>query len=164
MSMELYQNPFSRSLQQVGDDIIFAVMADLHMPEIADCQGSLHSKAIEGIEFFNSGRYFEAHEALEAAWRDEAGPVRELYQGILQAGVVYLHITRHNYPGAIKVHQRCQKLLKRWPETCRGVAVGQLRQDLETAIRALQELGPRQICNFDSTLLKPVHYYVSKKP
>ena len=138
-------------------------MSNLDTPEVS-CQGPLPPKAIEGIELFNSGRYFEAHEALEAAWREESDPVRELYRGILQAGVVYLHITRHNYPGAIKVHQRCQKLLKRWPVTCRGVAVDQLRQDLETAMRALQELGPQQISNFDSTLLKPVHYSVSEKP
>ncbi len=132
-------------------------------PEVS-CQEPLPPKAIEGIELFNSGHYFEAHEALEAAWREESDPVRELYQGIPQAGVVYRYIMRPNYPGAIKVHQRRQRLLKRWPETCRGVAVDQLRHDLETALRALQELGPQQTSNFDSSLLKPVHYSVSEKP
>jgi predicted metal-dependent hydrolase len=107
---------------------------------------------------FNAGLFFEAHEALEAAWRDESGPVRSLYCGILQIGVVYLHITRHNYPGAIKVFHRCQKWLQLWPETCRGVSVGQLRQDLETAISSLKDLGPQHIAEFDMSLLKPVQY------
>jgi uncharacterized protein len=36
----------------------------------------------EGIACFNDQRYFEAHEALETAWRNEPGQIRELYQGI----------------------------------------------------------------------------------
>jgi len=133
-------------------------MSDLNVPENPDCQGSLHPQAIHGMELFNQGRYFEAHEALEAAWRAETGPVRDLYRGILQVGVVYLHITQYNYPGALKVYQRCRKWLQPWPETCRGVAVGQLRQDLELVMNAMQALGPQQIASFDISLLKPVHY------
>ena len=133
-------------------------MSDLNVSGNPDCQGSLHPQAIHGMELFNQGRYFEAHEALEAAWQAESGPVRNLYRGILQVGVVYLHITNHNYPGAIKAYLRCRKWLLLWPETCRGVSVGQLRQDLEAVISALQALGPQQIASFDTSLLKPVHY------
>jgi predicted metal-dependent hydrolase len=136
-------------------------MSDLIQPGITDCQGLLHPKAIHGMELFNQGRYFEAHEALEAAWRAESGPVRDLYRGILQVGVVYLHITQFNYPGALKVCQRCRKWLLPWPEICRGVEVGQLRQDLETVMAALQNLGPQHILEFDISLLKPVHYRLS---
>jgi uncharacterized protein len=138
-------------------------MSGLSASEMAGCHGPLHPKALEGMDLFNLGLFFEAHEALEVAWRDESGPVRDLYRGILQVGVVYLHITRRNYPGAIKVYQRCQKWLQRWPETCRGVSVGQLRQDLDAVITALQDLGPRHIADFDLTLLKPVHYSKSEK-
>jgi predicted metal-dependent hydrolase len=133
-------------------------MSDLHIVGLADCLDPLHPQAIRGLELFNQGRYFEAHEALEAAWLAETGPVRDLYRGILQVGVVYLHITQYNYPGAIKVYQRCRKWLLPWPETCRGVEVGRLRQDLENAVAALQRLGPRHILEFDASLLKPVHY------
>ena len=137
-------------------------MSDLGFSEISNCLGPLHPKAVEGLEAFNAGHYFEAHEALEAAWRDETKPVRDLYRGILQVGVVYLHITRHNYPGAIKVYHRCQKWLRPWPDICRGVAIGQLRQDLETTITALQALGPELIARFDLSLLKPVRYSINE--
>jgi predicted metal-dependent hydrolase len=135
-------------------------MSDFALPTAVDCQGPIHPQAIQGLEFFNHAHYFEAHEALEAAWRDEKGPVRELYRGILQVGVVYLHISRHNYPGAIKVYQRCMKWLQPWPETCRGIPVGQIRRDLEAAITALKELGPANIAEFDIQLLKPIHYQI----
>ena len=45
-----------------------------------------------------------------------------------------------------------------WPDTCRGVAVGRLRQDLETVMTALKRLGPQYIAEFDTALLKPVQY------
>jgi uncharacterized protein len=135
-------------------------MSELIAPAPSDCQGTLHPQAIHGMELFNQGRYFEAHEALEAAWRAESGPVRDLYRGILQVGVVYLHITQNNYPGAFKVYQRCRKWLQPWPETCRGVDVGRLRQDLEAVMTTLQALGPEHILNFDTSLLKPVQYLV----
>ncbi|HRQ33635.1 MAG TPA: DUF309 domain-containing protein, partial [Anaerolineales bacterium] len=57
----------------------------------------LHPSAIEGLRLFNNGKYFEAHEALETAWLEERGKIRDLYRGILQVGVAYLHITRGNY-------------------------------------------------------------------
>jgi uncharacterized protein len=133
-------------------------MSDLVQPRIADCQGPLHPKAIHGMELFNQGRYFEAHEALEAAWRAESGPVRDLYRGILQVGVVYLHITQLNYPGARKVYWRCLKWLQPWPDICRGVDIGRLKQDSEKVMAALQTLGPQRIADFDASLLKPVYY------
>jgi predicted metal-dependent hydrolase len=108
------------------------------------------------LELFNRGHYWKAHEALEAAWRDETGPVRDLYKGILQAGVVYLHVSRHNYAGAVKVHQRCVKWLNKWPEVCRGISVGVLRRDLETVMVQVRLLGPAHLDQFDLSLLKPV--------
>lgn len=127
-------------------------------PQTPDCEGLLPPKAIEGLELFNRGRYWEAHEALEAAWRAETGPVRELYRGVLQAGVVYLHITRQNYAGALKVYRRSQKWLTLWPDTCCGIAIGQLQKDLQRAILEMQALGPDRMAEFNLSLLKPVVY------
>jgi uncharacterized protein len=123
---------------------------------MTDCDGSLHPRARQGILLFNQGKYFEAHEELEAAWKEEKGRVRGLYQGILQAGVTYLHITRGNYAGALKVYGRSMKWLKDWPETCRGVDVEQLRKDLVIAMEVVNQLGETGINMFDRSLLKPV--------
>jgi predicted metal-dependent hydrolase len=123
---------------------------------MTDCDGLLHPRALHGILLFNEGKYFEAHEELEAAWKEEKGEIRRLYQGILEAGVAYLHITRGNYAGAIKVYGRSMKWLKGWPENCRGVNVGQLRKDLEAAIAEVHRLGETGINDFDRSMLKPV--------
>ncbi len=123
---------------------------------MSDCEGPLHPRARAGIQLFNAGRYFDAHEELEAAWKEERGKVRELYQGILEAAVTYLHITRGNYPGAMKVFGRSMRWLKDWPEICRGVDVGQLRRDLSAVISEVQRLGPAGLAEFSGSLLKPV--------
>jgi len=120
------------------------------------CQGDLHPQAMEGIRLFNARHYFEAHEALELAWREERGAVRDLYRGILQAAVVYLHVTRGNYAGAIKVYGRSQKWLNPWPDICRGLHVGLLRKDLDHVIIEVKRLGPDQINTFDYSLFKPI--------
>src|SRR3970040_1539882 len=123
---------------------------------VDDCTGPLHPKAIAGLRVIAEGKYFEAHEELEIAWNEEKGRVRELYQGILEAAVTYLHITRANYPGAVKVFGRSMRWLRVWPEACRGVEVGRLRRDLEAAIAEANRLGPDRLGEFDRTLLKPV--------
>ena len=122
----------------------------------SDCDDKLHPKAHEGILLFNEGKYFEAHEELEAAWRAESGKIRNLYQGILQAAVTYLHITRGNYQGAVKVYGRSMKWLKDCPDHCRGVDVAQLRADMDLVIAEVNRLGNARLDKFDRSLLKPV--------
>src|SRR5574339_1075326 len=122
------------------------------------CSAPLHPQAALGLRLFNEGHYFEAHEALEDAWNAEPGEVRNLYRGILQIAVVYLHITRGNYHGAVKVYGRSQRWVKDWPEVCRGIQVGQLRRDAEAAIDEVKRLGPENLGEFDRALLRPVRW------
>ncbi len=122
------------------------------------CDAPLHPQAAEGLRLFNAGKYFEAHEALEEAWNEEKGKVRDLYRGILQIAVVYLHITRGNYNGAVKVYDRSRKWLKDWPALCRGIEVERLRQEAEAVIQEVERLGLERISEFERSLLKPVQW------
>jgi uncharacterized protein len=126
------------------------------------CYAELHPQAAEGLRLFNAGEYFEAHEALEDAWKAEKGKIRELYRGILQIAVVYLHIRRRNYNGAVKVYLRSQKWLKDWPENCRGIEVGILRRDAEAVIKEVKRLGPERIAEFDGALLNPIRWHARR--
>jgi hypothetical protein len=119
---------------------------------------SLHPQAVEGLRLMNHGEYFEAHEALEAAWKAEPGPLRDLYKGILQAAVTYLHIERGNYRGAVKVYGRSQKWLTQWEGVVLGIDVAALRRDLDAAVTEVRRLGPERLAEFDRGLLKPVRW------
>jgi rubrerythrin len=129
---------------------------------ILDCDGVLHPKAIAGLKLFNQKKFFETHEELEDAWRDETGEIRKLYQGILQIAVAYLHITRGNYPGALKVYERGMKWLTPWPDLCRGVDVGQLKKDANKVIVEVKRLGAENIGRFNPMLFQPVQWNEKK--
>ncbi len=115
-----------------------------------DCTSPLHPLARLGIERFNHGEYWLAHEALEDAWKAETTPIRDLYRGILQTAVVYYHISQNNFVGALKVYQRSQKWLNKWPAICRDVDVNQLRADLDAAIAEVKNLGEENLSKFDN--------------
>jgi hypothetical protein len=123
--------------------------------EPCNCQGPLPPDVIKGLELFNAGQYFEAHEELEKAWRAEKGPIRELYRGILQVGVGYYHIQRSNVRGALKMFRRCRQWLDRFPDECCGIDLKRLRQDYQRVERLLQEVAPFDPSSLD---LQPVHY------
>lgn len=123
-----------------------------------DCAAPLPPHAIAGLRLFNAGEYFECHEELELAWREEKEEIRDLYRGILQAAVTYLHMRRGNFKGACEVYKRCIKYLNRFPKNCQGVNVDKLRTDLTRAVEGWQELGPTKVHEMDWSLLKPVEW------
>jgi uncharacterized protein len=131
---------------------------------ISTCRGALPEDVLQGLELYNHGEYFEAHEVLELAWRAETRPVRELYRGILQVGVAYYHIQRGNYRGALKMLQRADGWLAPFPERCCGINLGQLRADYQRVELELQRAGPAGIAYFDTRLFKPIHYEKDHKP
>ena len=128
-------------------------------PQIsASCQGRPHPLALKGIQFFNAHKFFEAHEELELAWRDEPDAVRDVYRGILQVGLAYYHILRGNYPGARKMFLRCRNWLEPYPPSCRGIDVKILRQDFSRAEAELLRLGPDNLSEFNQILMRPVMF------
>jgi len=107
----------------------------------AFCKQPLPPIARKGLELFNAGEYFEAHEELEAAWMEEPSPGRMLYQGVLQVAVAYLQIERGNRDGAMKLFLRSRQWLGPLPNTCQGLDVKQLKQDAGEVELALKEEG-----------------------
>lgn len=127
-----------------------------------DCNAPLPPLVIEGIELFNEGKFFEAHEALETAWRAEMGPVRELYRGILQIAVSYYHLQRGNYSGAVKMLDRSRYWLQPYPDLCRSVDVSALREDSQRVEDELLRLGPQEFQSINRALLQPVKFIEHK--
>jgi CheY-like chemotaxis protein len=122
----------------------------------SDCRGRLSALGRKGVALFNQGEYFDAHEELEHAWNAETGPIREVYRAILQVAVAYLHITRRNYRGAMKMFLRLHQWLDPLPDACLGVDIARLRTEALAAGAAVEALGPDHMAEFDLSLLKPV--------
>jgi predicted metal-dependent hydrolase len=124
----------------------------------AACRQPLTEDAIRGLQEFNRGEYFEAHESLETAWMAEDGIGRDLYRAVLQVAVAYYQIERANYNGAAKMFLRMRQWIEPLPDICRGIDVAQLRADAQRVHKVLMALGPERLHEFDLSLLRPVKY------
>ena len=87
--------------------------------------------------FFNSGQYFEAHEAWEDLWRDTADESRLLYQGLIHAAVGLHHLENGNSRGGYSQLRKALAKIKPYGESSRGIdlrdLVGQLGGILDEA-------------------------------
>lgn len=56
----------------------------------------------KGIDLFNAGDFWAAHEAWEEAWTpDRHGPDRGFWKGLIQVAAGTLHYSRRNRRGAL---------------------------------------------------------------
>jgi predicted metal-dependent hydrolase len=136
-----------------------AKVLDLDQMEKA-CKEPLPHFAIKGLEKFNRGKYFEAHDLLELAWMEDDTPGRDLYRAILQVSVAYYQILRGNYNGAAKMFLRVRKWLDPLPDSCRGINIMKLRQEVYEINQTLIALGPERIEEIDPEMMKPVEYTI----
>lgn len=95
----------------------------------------------EGIELFNSGRYWDAHEVWERDWTpDRKGPDSGFYKGLIQIAAGCLHYTRHNRRGAINKWRSGADYLRPYLPTHRGVQLAALVGSAEGYLVAIS--GP----------------------
>jgi predicted metal-dependent hydrolase len=122
----------------------------------AACLKPLHPLAEEGIRLFNEGKYFVAHEEFELAWHAESNPDRRLYQGMLQAGIAYMHARNGYAKGVFSMYERCQVWLWPWPDHCRTVDVGQMKADLQALVDEVTRLGADRLDELDQSLFTKI--------
>jgi predicted metal-dependent hydrolase len=95
-----------------------------------------------GLELFNGGRYWAAHEAWEAEWMpDRKGPDASFYKGLIQVAAGCLHYSRHNRRGAVNKWRSGADYLRPYLPEHLGVRVAPL---VTTVDRFLEEMNPRE--------------------
>jgi hypothetical protein len=86
-----------------------------------------------GLEHIRAGRFFEAHEELEIAWRAAAAEERDFYQGLVHAAVAWYQAGRGNTVGATRQLEKGLRRLEPYEPEHRGVDVAAVRQQLRAA-------------------------------
>jgi predicted metal-dependent hydrolase len=79
-----------------------------------------------GIDHFNAGRYFQAHEAWEEGWHPAPEGERDFWQGLTQVAVGLTHRLRGNAHGSATLLRRGAKRLKPYGETHMGIHIGEI--------------------------------------
>ncbi len=135
------------------------------MPEDGrTCDSPPPAELLRAVEQFNRGEFFECHETLEALWMAEAEPLRRLYQGILQVGVAFHHLRRHNYRGAAFLLASGIGYLTPFAPRCLGVDVAALLAAARQCQAALVGLGPERVGEFDERLIPRLYCDLTPPP
>jgi predicted metal-dependent hydrolase len=84
-----------------------------------------------GRELYAAGKFFEAHQAWEAAWRQEIGPMRRLLQGLIQAAGAYHKMAEHRHPlGMARLLELSLEQLEPLPDGFAGLKLARFREAL----------------------------------
>jgi predicted metal-dependent hydrolase len=94
-----------------------------------------------GIEHLRAGRWFEAHEELEAAWRAAAAEERDFYQGLVHVAVAWYQHARGNRVGTERQLGKALRRLAAYEPAHRGVDVAALRTQLAELLPTLDLRG-----------------------
>ena len=92
----------------------------------------------KGIEYFNTGYYFEAHDTFEEIWMDERGEDVRFYQGLVQLATGFCHLRMGNLKGAeSQLNKGVAKLEKYKPEY-RNLELTELLNQVSVCIDSIQ--------------------------
>jgi uncharacterized protein len=92
-----------------------------------------------GIRHFNEGRFFQAHEAWETAWKQGRGtPDEEFFKGLSQLGAGYVHYRRDNPHGAKTLIRRGTGRLGPFGPEHLGVGIERLVREAEDQASAIE--------------------------
>jgi dTDP-4-amino-4,6-dideoxygalactose transaminase len=89
------------------------------------------AKFQHGIELFNAGSFFDAHEVLEDVWRELQGDEKDFLQAVIQTAVGLHHHSTGNIAGARSLLARASRKLADYPDGYCGLALDGLRLSLE---------------------------------
>jgi dTDP-4-amino-4,6-dideoxygalactose transaminase len=97
------------------------------------------AKFRHGIELFNAGSFFDAHEVLEDVWRESQGAEKDFLQAVIQAAVGLHHYSTGNIVGARSLLARASRKLADYPDGYCGIALDGLRLSLEEWMASLAD-------------------------
>ena len=87
----------------------------------------------DGLALARSGRYFEAHEAFEDAWRAAAPEERDFFQGLVHVVVAGYQAGRGNETGCGRQLEKAARRLEPFAPRHRGVDIASVLAQVERA-------------------------------
>ena len=100
----------------------------------------------EGIELFNRGSYWDAHEAWEREWTlDRKGSDSGFYKGLIQVAAGCLHYGRGNRRGAMNKWRTGSGYLRPYLPAHMGVRLAPLVEAVDGCLTAMTGPGWPQL-------------------
>ena len=112
---------------------------------------------LQGIEQYNAGYFFEAHETWEELWLPSPWPIRTFLQGMIQTAAAFVHLMRREYPGTIRLLNAALEKLDTFPADYMGIDAARLVSEARRAREELLALGPERFQEWDQQRIPQIH-------
>ena len=110
------------------------------MTKTSDQFGDLY---LRGVQLFNSGHFFDAHEVLEDVWRAvPSAPDKKFLQGLIQLAVAFHHHSTGNVVGACSLMRRATRNLSPYAPEFGGIRLDVLLHEVGRWQEALDDALP----------------------
>ncbi|MBX3009118.1 MAG: DUF309 domain-containing protein [Melioribacteraceae bacterium] len=90
-----------------------------------------------GIELFNSGNFFDAHDFFEDIWIESEKEEKLFFQGLVQVSVACFHLISGNLTGSLNQLKKAKLKLIGYPEKFNEVNLTALISDVDKLIVSL---------------------------
>jgi predicted metal-dependent hydrolase len=103
--------------------MIYAAVTQYMEPSTPVPDSAPRTNYEQGIELFNRGDFFEAHEVWEELWLACPAAERRFFQALIQAAVALHHFGRGNYTGASRLFHSGRRYMEPYRPTYLGLDV-----------------------------------------
>jgi len=117
-----------------------------------ETQNTLPQDFIQGLETFNQGLFYEAHEYFENAWRQTSGKEREFFRAFLHLSGGFFRLTQDRPGAALKFFVHSLKWFSVFPGSFFGYRVTHIRQHLRQLMQAIDQ-------NIPPGVILKIHFY-----
>jgi predicted metal-dependent hydrolase len=106
---------------------------------------TLDPRYLRGIDHFNRGEYFEAHEVWEDLWIELNDERKGFYHGLIQAAVALHHASRANPNGARSLFRRMKANLDGYRPAYEGLDVDAFLARMDACCAPVFEVPPKPV-------------------
>ncbi|MCI0423313.1 MAG: DUF309 domain-containing protein [Acidobacteria bacterium] len=92
-----------------------------------------------GVALFNSGKFWEAHEAWEEIWKNRPEDGRFFIQGLIQLAAAYHQLGKRVHRGVLIHLKQAQERLKLFPADFLGIQVAALLEVIDASLAAIEK-------------------------
>jgi predicted metal-dependent hydrolase len=91
-----------------------------------------------GIALFNSGKFWEAHEAWEKIWMNHPEDGRFFIQGLIQLAAAYHQLGKKVYRGVVIHLKQARERLRLFPSDFLGIDIPPILQAIDNSLSAIE--------------------------
>jgi predicted metal-dependent hydrolase len=102
-------------------------------PSSSAASDEIRARLASGLQLVATGRYFEAHEELELAWRAARTEERDFFQGLVHVAVAWYQAGRGNRTGCERQLAKARRRLSPYAPAHRGVDLIAVLAQVEAA-------------------------------